>query len=82
MLSNFPGVDPRLGLKHLVKQIAESQQALLTFHSELAFLVRTFFFVLIGAVAQLDSFKRYPLLMAGPVASLFLARWLAIQSSK
>ena len=67
---------------YLVKEIAQSQQALLTFHSELAFLVRTFFFVLIGAVAQLDSFKRYPLLMAGTVASLFLARWLAIQSSK
>jgi cell volume regulation protein A len=81
-LSNFPGVDPRLGLKHLVKRSADSQQALLTFHSELAFLVRTFFFVLIGAVAQLDSFRRYPLLMAGTVASLFLARWLAIQSSK
>ena len=81
-LSNFPGVDPRLGLKHLVKRSADSQQALLTFHSELAFLVRTFFFVLIGAVAQLGSFRRYPLLMAGTVASLFLARWLAIQSSK
>ncbi len=81
-LSNFPGVDPRLGLKHLVKRSADSQQALLNFHSELAFLVRTFFFVLIGAVAQLDSFRRYPLLMAGTVASLFLARWLAIQSSK
>jgi potassium/hydrogen antiporter len=81
-ISNFPGVDPRLGLKHLVKRSADSQQALLTFHSELAFLVRTFFFVLIGAVAQLDSFRRYPLLMAGTVASLFLARWLAIQSSK
>jgi NhaP-type Na+/H+ and K+/H+ antiporter len=66
----------------LVKRSADSQQALLTFHSELAFLVRTFFFVLIGAVAQLDSFRRYPLLMAGTVASLFLARWLAIQSSK
>ena len=81
-ISNFPGVDPRLGLKHLVTEIAQSQQALLTFHSELAFLVRTFFFVLIGAVAQLDSFRRYPLLMAGTVASLFLARWLAIKSSK
>jgi hypothetical protein len=51
-------------LKHLVKEIGQSQQALLTFHSELAFLVEPFF-VLIGAVAQLDSFKRYPVLMAG-----------------
>ncbi len=51
-LANFPGIDPRLGLTTSVAAIADSQQALLTFHSELAFLVRTFFFVLIGAVAE------------------------------
>lgn len=81
-LSNFPGIDPRLGLKHLVSAIAVSQQALLTFHSELAFLVRTFFFVLIGAVAELESFQRFPVLMAGTIAALFVARWLAIQASR
>jgi len=80
-LSNFPGVDPGLGLSLPVTQMAESQQALLTFHSELAFLVRTFFFVMIGAVAQLGIFREHPLLMAGTLGSLFLARWLAIQSS-
>lgn len=80
-LSNFPGVDPGLGLSLPVTQMAESQQALLTFHSELAFLVRTFFFVMIGAVAQLEIFREHPLLMAGTLGSLFLARWLAIQSS-
>ncbi len=42
-LSNFPGVDENLGLTHMATRVAESQQALLTFHSELAFLVRTFF---------------------------------------
>ncbi len=81
-LSNFPGVDPDLGLSLPVTQMAESQQALLTFHSELAFLVRTFFFVLIGAVAQLGIFREHPLLMAGTLGSLFLARWLAIHSSR
>ena len=80
-LSNFPGVDPGLGLSLPVTQMAESQQALLTFHSELAFLVRTFFFVMIGAVAQLEIFREHPLLMAGTLGSLFLARWLAIQCS-
>jgi hypothetical protein len=55
---------------------------LLTFHSELAFLVRTFFFVMIGAVAQLGIFREHPLLMAGTLGSLFLARWLAIHSSR
>ena len=62
--------------------MAESQQALLTFHSELAFLVRTFFFVMIGAIAQLGIFREHPLLMAGTLGSLFLARWLAIRSSR
>ena len=81
-LSNFPGVDPDLGLSLPVTQMAESQQALLTFHSELAFLVRTFFFVLIGAVAELGIFLEHPLLMAGTLGSLFLARWLAIHSSR
>jgi potassium/hydrogen antiporter len=81
-LSNFPGVDPGLGLSLPVSQMAESQQALLTFHSELAFLVRTFFFVMIGAVAQLGVFREHPLLMAGTLGSLFLARWLAIRSSR
>ena len=81
-LSNFPGVDSGLGLTLPVAQLAESQQALLTFHSELAFLVRTFFFVLIGAVAELGIFRQHPLLMVGTLASLFLARWLAIHSSR
>lgn len=81
-LSNFPGVDPGLGLMSPVSQMAESQQALLTFHSELAFLVRTFFFVMIGAIAQLGIFREHPLLMAGTLGSLFLARWLAIHSSR
>jgi len=81
-LSNFPGVDP--GLKHLpvTKANVRMQQMLLSFHSELAFLVRTFFFVLISAVAQLGSFRRHPVLMLTTVVALFLARWLAIQASR
>lgn len=81
-LSNFPGVDPGLGLTLPVTQMAVSQHALLTFHSELAFLVRSFFFVLIGAVAQLGVFREHPWLLLGTLGSLFLARWLAIQSSR
>jgi cell volume regulation protein A len=80
-LSNFPGIDPGLGLS-LGTHTAESQQALLTFHSELAFLVRTFFFVLIGAIAQLGTFREHPLLMAGTLGAIFAARWLAIQASR
>lgn len=81
-ISNFPGVDPSLGLTGPLTALAESQQSLLTFHSELAFLVRTFFFVLIGAVAQLGIFPQHPLLIAGTLGALFVARWLAIHSSR
>jgi cell volume regulation protein A len=81
-ISNFPGIDAGLGLTGPITVLAESQQALLTFHSELAFLVRTFFFVLIGAVAQLGIFREHPLLVAGTLGALFIARWLAIQAGR
>jgi cell volume regulation protein A len=79
-LANFPGLDPNL--MHQLTDVAQSQQSLLTFHSELSFLVRTFFFVLIGAIADLQSFRQHPLLMAGTIAALVLARWLAVHSSR
>ncbi len=81
-LANFPGVDPRLRLLPAGKTNNHAQHMLLTFHSELAFLVRTFFFVLIGAIAQLGSFRRYPVLMGGTIGVLLLARWIAIQASR
>jgi potassium/hydrogen antiporter len=81
-ISNFPGIDAGPGLTGSISVLADSQQALLTFHSELAFLVRTFFFVLIGAIAQLGIFCEHPLLVAGTLGALFIARWLAIQASR
>jgi cell volume regulation protein A len=81
-ISNFPGIDAGPGLSEPISVLAESQQALLTFHSELAFLVRTFFFVLIGAIAQLGIFRQHPLLVGGTLGALFTARWLAIQASR
>lgn len=81
-LANFPGVDPRITYSPLQIYMEESQQALLSFHSELAFLVRTFFFVLIGAIAELGIFRHHPLLMVGTIAALFVARWIALHASK
>jgi len=81
-LSNFPGIDPRVRLLPMGTTSNRAQRMLLTFHSELAFLVRTFFFVLIGAVAQLGSFRKYPVLMGGTLGALFLGRWIAIQGSR
>lgn len=53
-----------------------------SFHSQLAFLVRTFFFVLLGAVVQLGGLRGYLFPAMGGIAALFVARWLAIQSTR
>ncbi|MGB8968373.1 MAG: cation:proton antiporter [Candidatus Sulfotelmatobacter sp.] len=81
-LANFPGIDPRFRAVEEELVSLQSQESLLSFHSELAFLVRTFFFVLIGAIADLRSFRGHALLMAGLIGALFVARWLALQVSR
>ncbi len=57
-------------------------QQILTFHAELAFLVRTFFFVLLGAVVQFSGLRGYLLETAGVLGALLLARWLAVFCSR
>ncbi len=81
-LANFPGMDPRLRVLEGELISFQSQESLLSFHSELAFLVRSFFFVLIGAIADLGSFRGHTLLIAGTLGALFVARWLALQVSR
>jgi cell volume regulation protein A len=81
-LANFPGMDPRLRLAEEEAVSLQSQESLLSFHSELAFLVRSFFFVLIGAIADLGSFRGHSILIAGTLGGLFLARLLALQVSR
>jgi cell volume regulation protein A len=81
-LANFPGIDPRLRLAEEETVSLQSQESLLSFHSELAFLVRSFFFVLIGAIADLGSFRGHTTLIAGVLGGLFVARLLALQVSR
>ncbi len=81
-LANFPGMDPRLRAAEQESISFRSQASLLSFHSELAFLVRSFFFVLIGAIADLGSFRGHTLLILGMLGALFVARWLALQISR
>jgi cell volume regulation protein A len=81
-LSNFPGMDPRFREVEEESVSSQSQESLLSFHSELAFLVRSFFFVLIGAIADVRSFRGHTLLIAGTLGALFAARWLALQVSR
>ena len=60
----------------------EAHEQILNFHAELSFLVRTFFFVLIGVVVELSGLRPiWPLLM-GVTAVIYLARWVSIQLSR
>ena len=58
---------------------AGAHEQILNFHAELSFLVRTFFFVLIGVVVELSGLRPiWPVLM-GVTGVIFLARWVSIQ---
>ncbi|MEO6982538.1 MAG: cation:proton antiporter [Edaphobacter sp.] len=53
-----------------------------SFHSELAFLVRSFFFVLLGAMIEFSGLRRQLLPSLGILAVFFLARVLAVSLSR
>ena len=65
-----------------VNQPPPHHQQILTFHAELAFLVRTFFFVLLGAVVQFGGLRGYLLETVGVLGALMIARWLAVLASR
>lgn len=82
-LANFsalgpPMVEATFGLEAPAE---EHHLQILAFHSELAFLVRTFFFVLIGAVVDFAGLTAYWLPVLAILGALFVARWLAVKSS-
>ena len=54
---------------------------MMAFHAEFSFLVRSFFFVLLGVVAQFVS-RKYIMPILGILAALVLARYLAMQGSR
>jgi cell volume regulation protein A len=62
---------------HMARQGAR----LLAFHAELSFLVRSFFFVLLGVIAEFVS-RHYIVPILGILAALVLARFLAVQGSR
>ncbi len=59
---------------HMVRQGLR----MLAFHAELSFLVRSFFFVMLGIVAEFVS-RKYILSILGILVALILARFLAVQ---
>jgi cell volume regulation protein A len=62
---------------HMTRQGAR----LLAFHAEFSFLVRSFFFVLLGIVAQFIS-RHYIVPILGILAALLLARFVAVEGSR
>ena len=62
---------------HMMRQGAR----MMAFHSELIFLVRSFFFVLLGIMAQFVS-KAYVVPILAILAALVLARWLAVRATR
>jgi potassium/hydrogen antiporter len=54
---------------------------MMAFHAEFSFLVRSFFFVLLGVVAQFVS-RRYIIPILGILGALVLARYIAMQGSR
>ncbi|HXJ04489.1 MAG TPA: cation:proton antiporter [Candidatus Acidoferrum sp.] len=61
---------------------AHQHGQMLTFHGELAFLIRTFFFVLLGALVEFDGLRQHAILSLGCFVVLFVARWLSVQSGR
>jgi cell volume regulation protein A len=57
----------------------EHHEQILNFHAELSFLVRTFFFVLIGVVVELSGLRPIWPVLLGVTGTIFLARWVSIQ---
>jgi potassium/hydrogen antiporter len=62
-------------------RIAPHEQ-ILSFHTELSFLVRTFFFVLIGIVVDLSGLGLLWIGVPSVLAAIFVARWMAVQASR
>jgi cell volume regulation protein A len=83
-LTNVPEVRKRLAALPPSRAgfEAEPHVSLLAFHAELSFLVRTFFFVLMGIVVRFAAFSRQWLAVIGIFAAILVGRWLAVQASR
>ena len=80
-LANFSGaIQPLIeSAEELGVSPGQEHLPVLTFHSELAFLLRTFFFALLGVVMEFVA-PRYILPTLGILGAIVLARWLAARA--
>jgi NhaP-type Na+/H+ and K+/H+ antiporter len=96
-LTNFPTVRKRLHFDETApsdwfsetpvkseqgRQPEHPHDQMLTFHGELAFLLRTFFFVLLGTLVEYQGLRKNILLALLCFAAIFVARWVAVQTGR
>jgi cell volume regulation protein A len=84
VLANLPQVRRQLLTAGMGIDLPEEEfhHSILNFHSELAFLVRTFFFVMIGAVVHFSGLVSNAIPILGFTAAILIARWLAMNLSR
>jgi cell volume regulation protein A len=80
VLANVPVKGITLGgVRILAPPGAHAQTEILSFHSELGFLVRTFFFVLIGTIIKFSDLRHAGLISLTVLCALFVIRVVSIQ---
>jgi len=84
VLANLPQVRKQLLTAEMGIDLPEegSHLKILSFHSELAFLVRSFFFVMIGAVVHFSGLRANAIPILGFAGAILVARWLAAKLSR
>jgi potassium/hydrogen antiporter len=88
-LSNFPAVRRRLKLEdknakmdwfyQMPVKTENHHEQMLSFHGELAFLIRTFFFVLLGTLVEFSEIRKLAWLALACLGALFVARFIVVQ---
>ncbi len=84
VLANLPQARAQLLAANMGINLPEGDlhPQILNFRSELAFLVRTFFFVMIGAVVQFSGLKANAIPILGSTGAILVARWIAVNLSR
>jgi cell volume regulation protein A len=84
VLANLPQVRKQLLTAGMSIALPDegSHHNILSFHSELAFLIRTFFFVMIGAVVHFSGLRQNAIPVLGFAGAILIARWLAVNLSR
>ena len=84
VLANLPQARAQLLAANMGIKLPEGDlhHDILNFHSELAFLIRTFFFVMIGAVVHFSGLRANALPILGFAGAILVARWMAVNLSR